>query len=342
MAVIETASNSRPSSKVLKAGSFDEALTYWRSPAGVRRDYCDARFGQVHYRVVRPAEPTHLPLVFLHQSPSSGRVFEGLLAKMGEDRVCLAPDTPGFGDSEPPPTPPTIADYAAAIGDFLDALEIGAVDLMGDHTGAKIAVELALQRPNQIRRMVFNACPVYPPDQMAKMEAHLRDEKSTDIPKDGSHILKRWDGMLGWYGEETPLDLFDRDFSESLRAGPLAWYGHNAAFAVNHADNLPKLPHPVLVLCPDDGLFDATKAAEPYLRNGRILELPDWGMGTVSLHTSEMAKILRDFLDRPADDVREETAPKKAPAAPPSPVQSIRRRFVDSTIGPVHVRSLVP
>lgn len=336
----ETVLEAERPSKALREGSFEDALSYWLPPSGMRREYCDARFGQIHYRAVRPPKATGVPLVFLHQSPSSGRVFEGLLARMGKDRLCLAPDTPGFGDSDAPAEPPAIADYAAAIGDFLDSLGVGTVDLLGDHTGAKVAVELALQRPNQIRRMVFNACPVYPPQLMAKMRAHLDDEKSNEVSEDGSHLIARWSAVLGWYKDGTPLDLFDRDFAETLRAGPLAWYGHNAAFAVNHADNLPNIPHPVLVLCPDDGLAEATKAAAPHLRNGKILDLPEWGMGAVSLHTSEMATILRDFLDAAADDAHGQIAPKEAPPLPHELRPNIRRSFVDTSIGQLHVRGV--
>ena len=46
------------------------------------------------------------------------------------------------------PAPPEILDYAQAMGDLIDALGFsGPVDLMGYHTGSKIAVELALLRP---------------------------------------------------------------------------------------------------------------------------------------------------------------------------------------------------
>jgi hypothetical protein len=35
----------------------------------------------------------------------------------------------------------------------------------------------------------------------------------------------------------------------------------------------------------------------PYLKNGRLLELPDWGHGFIDLHTAEAAALIRPFLD---------------------------------------------
>jgi pimeloyl-ACP methyl ester carboxylesterase len=323
-----------------------DAALYWRKPNNVKRAYVDGRYGQMHYRIAVPpqADTTeHPPIIFFHQSPSSGRPFEGLVSEMGRDRIAIAVDTPGFGDSDAPPSPPTIADYAAAMASFLDALNIGEVDIFGDHTGAKVAVELSLQQPDRVRRLVFNACPVYSPEKMAEMMEHLEAERPKDVvPEDGSHILHRWGGMKGWYKPDAPMELYNRDFCESLRGLDLAWYGHNAAFAVKHSDNLPHVSQPILILCPDDGLWDATIAAGPYLKNGRILELPQFGMGAISQHSNEIAQILREFLDEPAEDDLPREAPLDPPPAPTIRKKSVRRRFVDTRAGQVHIRLAEP
>ncbi|MCS7001854.1 MAG: alpha/beta hydrolase, partial [Dehalococcoidia bacterium] len=88
----------------------------------VRRAYIDNVYGQLHYRYAFPERPTARPLICFHLSPGSGRMYAPLLAAMAIDRVALAPDTPGFGESDPPPAPPTIADYAHAMDVFLDSL----------------------------------------------------------------------------------------------------------------------------------------------------------------------------------------------------------------------------
>ena len=62
------------------------AMMDWGTPKGVRRDYLDGRFGQVHYRIARPDNPTAVPLACFHPSPSSGWLYGRLLAEMGRER----------------------------------------------------------------------------------------------------------------------------------------------------------------------------------------------------------------------------------------------------------------
>jgi pimeloyl-ACP methyl ester carboxylesterase len=188
---------------------------------------------------------------------------------------------------------------------------------------------------------VLNAAPVYSEAKMAEMMAHLEDEKPKPLPADGSHLLQRWQGMRRWYPADIPAELFERDFYEGLRGHDLAWYGHNAAFAYSHAEALPTLAQPVLILCPNDGLWDATQAARPYLKYGRIEELPDWKMGAVSTKANEMAALIRTFLDGP-QQAGTPPPPKPAPARPNRQPRSVRRRFVQTRGGQVHARLVGP
>ena len=76
-----------------------------------RRAYIDLPSGQLHYREIGEGEP----LLLLHQTPSSSLQWEAaypLLAAAGM-RV-IAPDTPGYGMSDPPAGTPTAEGYAAA------------------------------------------------------------------------------------------------------------------------------------------------------------------------------------------------------------------------------------
>ncbi len=276
----------------------NESEIFWRKPREVFREYFDGIFGQLHYRRAGKDLGTKSPIILLHQSPSNSRPFEGLMHKLCSDRLILAIDTPGFGDSDVPVSPPNISDYAFSIIELINYLNFDSVDLFGDHTGAKIAVEIIIQIPQKVGSAVFNSCPVYSKEQMKKMMLHLEDEKPKEIiPEDGSHFVERWKSLQKWY-LNAPLELINRDFIEMQRPLDMGWYGHNAAFAVNHADNLPKINHPLLVLCPNDMLWDATKASSKFLVNGKIMELPDFGMGSLSVETEMYSNILKEFYDK--------------------------------------------
>lgn len=131
------------------------------APARVRRSYFECRYGQLHVHHAIPAgggfeEGT--PLLALHAAAQTGRMFGDLLAVMGADRSAFAPDLPGFGQSDGPSQALTVADHAAALGDFLDAMRLRLVDVLGCGLGALVATELALSRPG-VRRLVVAPLP---------------------------------------------------------------------------------------------------------------------------------------------------------------------------------------
>jgi pimeloyl-ACP methyl ester carboxylesterase len=74
-----------------------------------------------------------------------------------------------------------------------------------------------------------------------------------------------------------------------------ALYGHQAAFNYHLANTLPRLQPPVLILNANDDLTQQTRRAAPYLANGRIVELPEWGNGFFDVHTDEVAGLVREF-----------------------------------------------
>ena len=209
---------------------------------------------------------------------------------------------------------------------------------MGYHTGSKICVELAQQRPQQVRRLILVSAPINTKEELVH---HKKNYGPTEISADGSHLQARWDGHWKWRGPGTPIEFVHRDVVETLRGGMTSWWGHRASRNYGHAENLPKVTQPVLVLCPKDDLWEPTLRAADVIRNGRILELPDFGHGMLDTRTKEVSEILRDFLDAPGADVAPPPdAPKAPPRAPLPPARGaslVRRRFVDGLHGQVHM-----
>ena len=129
----------------------------------VRRGYFECRYGQLHVHNAMPPgggfeEGT--PLVCLHGAAGSGRQFRDFLPLLGRDRSVYAPDIPGCGESDPPPRAASAADYAAALGDFLDTMRLRVVDLLTHGAAAVLAAELAVTRPAQVRRVVLVSVPL--------------------------------------------------------------------------------------------------------------------------------------------------------------------------------------
>jgi pimeloyl-ACP methyl ester carboxylesterase len=128
----------------------------------VRRGYFECRHGQLHvHNAIPPGggfdEGT--PLLCLHGAGQTGRAFQRFLPLMGRDRSVYAPDQPGSGESDGPAGRPVATDLAAAMGDFIDAMRFRHIDVLGVHFGALIAAELAIARPQQVRRVVLMGIP---------------------------------------------------------------------------------------------------------------------------------------------------------------------------------------
>ena len=278
---------------------FEAAADFWRAPENVQRRYVTLPSGVLHYRIAVPAA-SRVPLLCIHLTPNSGRVYARFIAEMGRDRIAIAADTPGFGLSPLREGEVTIEGHAAALGELLDHLAVAhdltQVDVMGYHTGSKIALTLARLRPRQIRRVVLVSAPVYTPAELAAQRAELG--ASGEIPqRDGAHLRARWQGH--WTFKDPSADewFVQREVAEGLRAASHAYRTYRAAFDVQHAEELPRVAQPVLLLCPNDDLAVPTRRAAALLRNGRFLELPDWAHGFLDFHTAAAAALVREFLD---------------------------------------------
>lgn len=261
----------------------------------VYRHYAASRYGQLHMRIAEPSAPSARPLLCFHLSPISGVIYDSWLPEMGKDRIVIAPDTPGYGMSDPPATPPTIADFAAVMGELAESRGYETFDVMGYHTGSKICVELARQRPAQVAHLLLVSAPVYTAEELEGQYAAM-GHKVVAKP-DGSHLVEQWQGMWGWRGpDQTPESLMPH-FADAIRGGEHRPWGHRAAFSYTYPENLADVKQPILVLNTNDDLTVPTARVAEYLVNGRVLDLPNWGHGFLDSQTEAAAKIARDFFD---------------------------------------------
>lgn len=111
--------------------------------------------------------PTAEPLVLLHGMSSSADSFRELQTALSHRYWTIAPDIPGFGDSEntDPYTFPQLVYWLSA---FLAELETGPVHLAGHSFGGALAVSQALAAPERARTLILLAPSVlrpgkYPP-----------------------------------------------------------------------------------------------------------------------------------------------------------------------------------
>jgi haloalkane dehalogenase len=111
----------------------------------VTRHYLTINGRRVHYR--RAGEGP--PLLMVHQSPRSSAEYEALMREWGAHFTCIAPDTPGFGQSDPlEKASPDIDDYADAVVEFARALGLEKTAAYGFHSGGIILVTALKRYPD--------------------------------------------------------------------------------------------------------------------------------------------------------------------------------------------------
>jgi pimeloyl-ACP methyl ester carboxylesterase len=277
----------------------------------IRRGFVDIPAGQIHYRCAAPPGTCGKPaLALIHQSPGSSRQLEGLMRALASGRSLVAPDTLGNGDSSPSAiAAPDIPLLAEAAWSALDLLLPRRFDLYGSHTGASIAMEMAIAHPDRIRRLVIDGMGLYTADEQSDILQHYAREIVPDL--EGTQLLKVWhfcrDQYLFWpYYNRTgagrlpnglpPADEFHDFVVEVLKAVRTYHQSYRAAFRHPKRERLPLLRLPVLVTCsPSDMLHRYSGDVAALIRNVRSAELPAWDDPSFDEGT---AAIIADFLDQ--------------------------------------------
>ena len=159
----------------------------------MKRGYATTPEGQIHYYNHGRGQP----LLMLHETPRSAWSFAPLMRKMGTRFNCFAPDTLGFGMSDAPAAGASMEDLARSMIHFLDQLGIERVQVLGFHTGNKIAAAMAAAYPDRIEKAVLigmtHSLVVSRKDRNAAiMEVVRKHMGSYQETPDGSHLLRNW------------------------------------------------------------------------------------------------------------------------------------------------------
>lgn len=192
---------------------------------------------RVHYRRCGSGPA----LLMVHQSPRSSAEYEPLMRQWAEHFTCIAPDTPGFGQSDPLPGTPEIADFADALCETMDALGIGPCPAYGFHSGGIILVTALKRHPERFRALAVGGYAIWNAEEMRIFgERYLPEFLPSPY---GEHLAWLWNRMLEqswvfpWFDtrEEARLSVAHADVPrvaqavmEMLEAGNAYQAGYGA------------------------------------------------------------------------------------------------------------------
>lgn len=266
------------------------------------RDFVAGPFGQVHIVTVQPVNDVELktPLVLFHPTPYSSDYFKSFISHMARDRVVIAIDTPGYGDSDQPSSLQSIEGYAQSAATVLKALGYGkgrSVDALGYHTGSLIAAELAALNSDLVRRLVLPGVPFYV-DEGVQREAYEKYVKASSITEDGSHLSGPWDFATLTREAGVSLERSQAHFNDYMQCYPDCWRAYHGVFSYDGKKRFVEVTQPVLLMSFPGSLDQETKDAGDFLQNAAHMRFDDIERGGFDLAPQRIAKATREFLDQ--------------------------------------------
>lgn len=273
----------------------------------ILRRFLDLPGRQIHYRV--RGQEGGVPLLAFHALPGSARQLEPLMRAIG-GRSVIAPDLAGLGDSDARPGECTIPGFAEDMCALLEEIALPEVDLYGTHTGAAVALELAIMMPDRVRRIVLDGVPLF---EGADIDV-LADRYAPAIEPDhnGGHLLQAHnfcrDMLLFWpwfdksaaasRGGGLPDARTLHDWVLEVVKGLDAMPGaYRAAFRYDAAARLPLVRQPTLcIAAAADTLDQASRRAANLLPAGELIKVE--GVSNGMAPPEAVAVAACRFLDR--------------------------------------------
>ena len=91
-------------------------------------------------------------VLMIHGNMSSSIHFEPLIERLKDDYRCVAVDLRGFGDSSYNNRFDTLEELADDVSAFIDALDLGAVNLVGWSNGGGVGLKLCAKYPEKVKK----------------------------------------------------------------------------------------------------------------------------------------------------------------------------------------------
>ena len=247
----------------------------------------------------------------VHQSPRSSAELEPLMQRWGAHFTCIAPDTPGFGQSDPlAASPADIGDFADAVVALLDALGIARIAAYGFHSGGIILVAALRRHPTRFSTLAVGGYAVWTPEERAAFAASYLPAFR---PKAyGEHLTWLWNRVLEqtwffpWHASENEARLAlatddpavsDEVVRDFLDSGDAYRAGYGAVMQATRDIPPPETETPPVLIAAFDG-----DPLQPHLE--RLGAMPrGWRAEAVATPDSLTALFLTHLSEHARDDL---------------------------------------
>ncbi len=221
----------------------------------MEKGYQKFDLGQIHFISAGTTGPK---IVLLHESPLSNRMFEKSIPVLSQWSQVFAPDTPGYGNSDPLFKDAGLDEYASVLG---AAIKNWAgkekVLICGIHTGASLAIEIGNQFPKICLGLFLIGVPVYSEQDRADRIANWCPD--IEIQSGGEHLMWAWNKYLDLW---PTAPLLDRNMAviEMLRVLDRYNWAYQQAFKFDAVNRIKTLSCPIRIAAAENEfLFSGSK-----------------------------------------------------------------------------------
>jgi pimeloyl-ACP methyl ester carboxylesterase len=266
----------------------------------IKRAFLDTEDGQILYRIGGEGEP----LLLLHMTPRSSDEFQELMPILAPQKLVIAMDLMGLGDSDRPPRVYSVADYAKTVIMLLNELGIRKTSIFGSLTGGYIAGEVAAAYPERVEKLIL--CNVHGFDEEERDKILKRYAQGFQSKEDGSHLIERWLSRVNYVGKG---ELNHRCILDDLKAFNAPVYTGLAVsnYCLSAQERFCLIKCPTLILLGEKALEPLEKAGLAKAKHQRWLskvipdsqrvELEGGTLWMINQMSEEVSKVVVDFLD---------------------------------------------
>lgn len=231
----------------------------------MKKGYVEVNGIQMHYRITGTG-PT---LFVLHASPRSSQMMEPFMQILSGNFRVIAPDTPGYGNSDPLPVAhPTMFDYVPYFESFFRHFTDQPVQVYGTATGGQLCIAYGLKYPESVGRIFPDNAAHFSDDTRNRIVEHYFPDFSPQ--SDGTHLMRLWIHIresflfFPWFDYREgrritsgmpPAAVLNDVLLDYLRAGPDWDKAYRAAFAFEKAENVKPLTVPTTIFRWEGGLM---------------------------------------------------------------------------------------
>lgn len=226
------------------------------------------------------------PILLLHGAGANHLAWPSDLRRFA-GRGVIALDLPAHGQSDGQPQ--TIAEYAEAVGIFIESLGQGPVIAIGHSMGGAIALMLAITAPHLISGLVLIGCGA-----RLKVNPQIIETLLTD-----KAIVLSWLMAWGW-SAKTP-DIMKEMALAALQNVPAEQLHADfvACDAFDVTAHLPHLQTPTLILCGEEDQMTPPKLSQELaenLPNARYMSIPEAGHWIMLEQGARLAQEIQTWL----------------------------------------------